>query len=62
MGDVEALADHMGAVIRGELGRTTPMPLVRWDEHLEAVRAIHAGEVGPVRVPQRAPALAAQGV
>ena len=62
VGDVEALADHMGAVIRGELGRTTPMPLVRWDEHLEAVRAIHAGEVGPVRVPQRAPALAAQGV
>ena len=61
VGDVETLADHMGAVIRGEFGRYRPAPLVRWEEHLEAVRRIHAGEVGPVRVPQRAPALAGQG-
>lgn len=41
--DTQALAAAMGRVIRGELPRYEPSPLVSWAEHLDAVQGIHRG-------------------
>lgn len=56
-GDARALADAMGRVIRGQVDLCRPDPLVRWDEHLAAVRAVQRGEVGYELRPRRAGAL-----
>lgn len=57
-GDALALAEAMGAVLRGELDGTSRAPVVTFEEHLDAVGEIHRGERGSRRAALRAVAAA----